>query len=317
MADGGGLGLGGKGTKRTWRQEIRKNGILYILFIPTALYLILFHYIPMAGIMIAFEDYDISSGIFGSRWVGFQNFVDLFTGDSFGLVMRNTVAIAALNLALTFIFPIVFAILLSELHNKKFKRTMQIMSYLPHFVAAVVVCQLVSEFVGKSGAITQLLALFGLEKQNWLANPNVPVFWLINCFTEVWQGIGFGSIMYVASIASVSGDLHEAAAIDGAGRWKRLTKITLPCIKPIMVMMLIMSFGRFFSSGFDKVLLLYMPSTYATSDVLSTYTYRMAFGQTANYGLSTASGLFQSVLSLVLLLTANAVSRKTSEYSLF
>ena len=303
---------GVKREKVSWKKDFKTNGAMYLLAIPTLLYFIIFHYIPMAGILIAFQDYRISRGIWGSEWVGFENFVDLFTGETFPIVMRNTLAMGFMNVIIGFVMPILFAILLSELPSKKYKRFSQVVSYMPHFVAAVVVSQLVREFVSANGAVTGLLSLFGLQKQNWLANPDVPVFWFINTFTNVWQEIGYDSILYVAVIATVSQDYHEAAAIDGANRFQRLLHITLPSIKHVIVMMLIMKVGLVLTTGFDKILLLYMPSTYDTADVLSTYTYRMAFSGRPNYGLSTASGLFQSVMSILMLLTTNFISKKVS-----
>lgn len=303
---------------KIWKKDFKKNWGLYLLFMPTALYFIIFNYIPMFGILIAFQDYKVSKGVFGSEWVGFQNFIDLFTGETFPLVMRNTVAVMLLNLTIGFIMPIIFAFMLSELRNKKFKRTIQIITYMPHFVAAVVVAQLIREFVGSTGAITQILTWIGFDQQNWLANPNVPVFWLILLFSGLWQEIGFGTIIYVAAIANVNANLHEAAAIDGASRFKRMTAITLPMIKPLIIMMFILNVGlAFMSAGGDRVLLLYMPSTYDVSDVLFTYTYRVAFGAVSNYGLSTASGLFQSVISTILLIGTNALSKRVTQYSLF
>ncbi|MDF1515089.1 MAG: ABC transporter permease subunit [Anaerolineae bacterium] len=306
-----------RGLKIPWSKDLQQNWTLYLLFIPTAVYFIVFNYIPMFGILIAFEDFKVSKGVFGSRWVGLQNFIDLFTGETFPLAMRNTVAMAMLNLTIGFVLPIIFAIFISEIQNKKFKRVIQIITYMPHFVAAVVVAQLVREFVGSKGAITQLLTIFGFEQQNWLANPQIPVFWLINLFTGVWQEIGFGSIIFVAAIANVSQEFHEAAAVDGASRFQRIIGITLPTIKPLIIMLFVLRCGLFFTVGFDKILLLYMPSTYVTADVLSTYTYRMAFSGAANYGLSTASGLFQSIASLLLLITSNTLSKKLSKTSLF
>jgi len=303
---------------KIWKKDFKKNWGLYLLFMPTALYFIIFNYIPMFGILIAFQDYKVSKGVFGSEWVGFQNFIDLFTGETFPLVMRNTVAVMLLNLTIGFIMPIIFAFMLSELRNKKFKRTIQIITYMPHFVAAVVVAQLIREFVGSTGAITQILTWIGFDQQNWLANPNVPVFWLILLFSGLWQEIGFGTIIYVAAIANVNANLHEAAAIDGASRFKRMTAITLPMIKPLIIMMFILNVSlAFMSAGGDRVLLLYMPSTYDVSDVLFTYTYRVAFGAVSNYGLSTASGLFQSVISTILLIGTNALSKRVTQYSLF
>ena len=304
-------------TNNTWKKDIRQNGILYLIFIPVAAYFIIFNYIPMVGILMSFEDYKVAKGLFGSTWIGLDNFKELFTGETYLLVMRNTTCMALLNLTIGFIFPIGLAIVLSEVRWKPFKRTVQTISYMPYFVATVVVCQLITEFLGRDGSITLLLSYFGLERQNWLANPNVPVFWLINVFTDVWQGMGYGAIAYVAAIANVNGDYHEAAAIDGANRFKRITNITLPCIFPLVVMFLTLRIGLVFVVGFDKVLLLYMPTTYATADCLSTYTYRMAFGSQINYGLSAASGLFQSVVGTFLLLTSNALNRKATNMSLF
>ncbi len=301
----------------TWRQDMTRNWVMYLIFIPTAAYFILFHYIPMVGVVIAFEDFKVARGFFGSTWVGLENFRELFTGDTFSLVMRNTVAMALLNMTIGFIAPILLALLMSEILWRPYRRAIQTVTYMPYFVAAVVVCQLVREFVGVSGGITHLLTLLGFERQNWLANPDVPIFWLINCFTDVWQGAGFGSIVYMAAISNVNGDLHEAAAIDGANRWKRLTRITIPSIMPLVVIMLTLRVGLVFTAGFDKILLLYMPSTYDTADVLSTYTYRMAFGTQTNYGLSAASGLFQSVVATTLLMVSNWLNKRATNNSLF
>lgn len=303
--------------KISWKKDLKLNWILYVIFIPTAVYFIVFNYLPMVGITIAFVDFNVRRGIFGSDWVGWQNFRDLFSGETFGLVMRNTVSMASLNLTLGFVAPIILALMVSEIKWTPFKRTVQTVSYIPFFVAAVVVSQLVREFLSRNGGVTAILTMFGLEQQNWLANPNIPVFWLINCFTDIWQGAGYGAIIYVASISSISGDLYEAAAIDGANRWKRLIKITLPSILPIIAIMFTLKVGLVFMTGFDKVLLLYMPSTYDTADVLSTYTYRMAFGAQSSYGLSAASGLFQSVVSTALLLISNYLNRKVAKTSLF
>ena len=299
-----------KKPEGTWRYDFRRNWQLYLLFIPVAIYFITFHYAPMFGLAMAFERFKPTKGIFGSQWIWFDNFKDLFVGDTFMNVLRNTTAMALLNLTVGFAAPVILAMLLSETRVRRFSRTVQICSYMPYFVSAVVVTTLASEFLSSTGALTLVLSWFGFDKQNWVANPNIPVFWLINTFIEVWQGAGWGSIIYFAAISNVNGDLHEAAAIDGANRWKRMWKVTFPSILPLIMVMFIMRIGLVFRQGFDKVLLLYMPSTYEVSDCLYTYTYRMAFGQTVNYGLSTASGLFQSVIGTVLLLVSNKLSRK-------
>jgi ABC-type polysaccharide transport system permease subunit len=225
-------------------------------------------------------------------------------------VLRNTVVLSLLSLLICFPLPIVFALLLNELKHLRFKKAIQTISYMPYFVSAVVVTTLASEFLSSTGALTTILSWFGFDRQNWLANSHKPVFWLINTFIEIWQGAGWGSIIYFAAISNVNGDLHEAAAIDGANRWQRMWRVTFPSILPLIIVMFIMRIGLVFRQGFDKVLLLYMPATYEVSDCLYTYTYRMAFGQTVNYGLSTASGLFQSVIGTTLLLVSNKLSKK-------
>ncbi len=304
------------GKEGSWKHEFNRNWTLYVLFIPVLAYFVIFHYAPMVGLLMAFEKFKPTRGLFGSEWVGLENFRDLFTGDTFAKVLRNTAAMALLNLTVGFAAPVILAMLLSQVRLKRFKRTVQITSYMPYFVSAVVVTSLASEFLSSTGALTMVLSWFGFDKQNWLANPKAPVFWLINTFIEIWQGAGWGSIIYIAAIANVNGDLHEAAAIDGANRWQRMWKVTFPTILPLIIVMFTMRIGLVFRQGFDKVLLLYMPSTYDVSDCLYTYTYRMAFGQTVNYGLSTASGLFQSVIGSTLLIISNKLSRKLSGSSL-
>lgn len=302
----------------TWKKDFKRNWVIYLMFVPAVVYVAVLSYAPMVGLLMAFENYSTMKGIFGSEWVGLQNFVDLFTGEDFPRALRNTLCICALKCTIGFIMPIIFACFLSMLKNKKLKRLVQTCSYLPNFVAAVVVAALVTEFLASDGAITAFLSLFGLEKQNWLANNKIPVFWLIYLIQGIWQSIGWGSIMYVAAIATVSNDIQEAAAIDGASRLQRMLKITLPCIKPTIAMMFVLNIGTAFIAGFDGILLLYMPSTYNVADTIYTYTYRMAFSSGGNnYGLSAASGLFQSIVATALLIGTNYISKKKSEMALF
>lgn len=304
--------------KLTWKEDLRKNWKLYLIFLIPAAWFIIFKYIPMVGIFMAFEDYSTSKGLFGSPWVGLQNFIDLFTGDMFPLAIRNTCAMAFLNLTFGFIAPVILGLLISTLRSKRASRVVQTVTYMPYFVSAVVVCSLAREFLNDTGAISQLLtAVFGVERQNWLA-VNSPVFWVINCCLGIWQGAGYSAIIYIASINNISPDLYEAAAIDGASRFRRMWSITIPSVLPIIVMMFTMQLGLVFMTGFDKVLLIYQPSTYTFSDCLSTYTYRMAFGQTgADFGISTASGLFQSVVATFLLVSGNKLSKKAANMSMF
>ncbi|MDO5422401.1 MAG: ABC transporter permease subunit [Eubacteriales bacterium] len=306
-----------KNGKKSWKQDFRKNWPVYLMFLPLAIYFIIFNYIPMGGILMAFEKFSPSKGILGSEWVGLKNFVDLFTGQAFTTALRNTVCMAVINLVFGFFPPIILAIVFSECQNRVFRRFAQICSYLPNFVSAVVVCALVTEFLKSTGAVTEFLTWLGFERQNWLANPNIPVFWIINALIGVWVGMGYGSIVYTTAISNVNNDLKEAAALDGANRWQRVRYIVIPSILPLAMMMLTLSVGTVFMVGWDKILILYMPKTYDVADVLYTYTYRMAFGQTVNYGLSTASGLFQSVVGTILLVVSNKLNKKATSYSLF
>ena len=305
-----------KRNKQSWKHDFKVNGVLYLIFLPVAAYFIIFSYVPMVGIITAFQDVKVGRGIFGSEFIGLQNFIDLFTGETFGQVMRNTVSMALLNLTIGFAAPIILAIIMSEMRWKRFRRAVQTISYMPYFVAAVVVAQLVREFLGANGGITGLLTLFGLPQQNWVASAEIPVFWLINSFTDMWQGAGFGTIMWIAFIANINPELFEAAAMDGANRWQQITRITIPSLIPLVLIFFTLRIGLVFVQGFDKILLLYMPSTYEVSDVLTTYTYRMAFGSGNNFGLSAASGLFQSVVGTALLLGSNYLSKKATNASL-
>ena len=300
-----------------WKRDWKENWFLYVMFLPVLAYFIIFHYIPMSGIFMAFEDYKVTKGLFGSEWVGFEKFIELFEDEQFWLALRNSGAMALFNLTLGFVAPIILALLITSIKPSRGTRTLQTITYLPNFVSAVVVCSLASQFLDLNGGITRILSLVGFEQQNWLANSDVPVFWLINTGIGIWQGAGWGAIVYIAAIYNINGDLHEAAAIDGANRWQRLTHITLPGILPMIMMMFTLKIGLVFREGFDKVLLLYMPLTYDTADCLHTYTYRMAFGGMPDYSLSTASGLFQSVIATALLIFSNWANKKATGYALY
>ncbi len=306
-----------KSFGRRLKEDINANWVLYLIFLPVFLYLLIFNYIPMGGIAIAFENFKVTKGVFGSEWVGFQNFIELFTGETFLKVIRNTSFMALLNLTIGYLSPVVFALLLSEVKVKPFKRTIQTISYAPHFIAIVVVARLATEFLNTDGAVTNLLTMLGLERQNWLANPNVPVFWLINTFTDMWQGFGYGAIVFVAAISNITPEIYEAAAIDGANRWQRMLRITLPAIMPVVITMFTLRVGLVFVTGFNKILLMYKPIIYDTADCIQTYTYRMAFGSQINYSLSAASGLFQSIVATILLFVSNAMNKAVAKTSLF
>jgi ABC-type polysaccharide transport system, permease component len=299
--------------KRKWLFDIKINRWLYVMAIPVIIYFLVFNYAPMVGILIAFEDYKPAKGLLGSTWVGFKHFSAFFTGPNFKTILRNTLAINLLSLTVSFPLTIVYALMLNELRFKPFKKVAQTIHYLPHFVSMVVICGLILEFCSTNGVVTSFLVnVFGIKRQNLLQNPNY--FWTINLLSDIWQGLGYGSIFFVAAISGVSQEVHEAAAIDGASRIRRAWHVTLPGIMPAIVTMLVLRCGMILQVGGDKILLLYNPSIYATADVISTHVQRMGLEQ-MNYGYSTAVGLFNSVVGTILLITSNIVSRKITDVS--
>jgi len=303
-----------KVKKASWRHDFLMNKGLYFLMIPIILYFLIFNYAPMFGLVIAFEDFKPTRGILGSNWVGLKNFIDFFTGPNFFIILRNTLAISLLGLFIGFPLGIVFALLLSELKILRFKKTVQTISYLPYFVSTVVIAGLIIEFCSSNGIVTSLLVVvLRIPRENLLTNPDY--FWAINLISDIWQGLGYGSIVYVAAITSVSGELHEAAAIDGATRLRRAWHITIPGIMPTIVTMLIIKCGMLMNVGFDKILLLYNPSIYSTADVISTHVQRMGI-ENAQYGYSTAVGLFNSVVGTLLLFISNYLSSKFADQSI-
>lgn len=300
--------------KMTWKRDFFLNWRLYLLAIPLILYFVIFHYAPMAGLVMAFEDFKPTKGLLHSQWVGFDNFVRFFTSPDCFTIIRNTFVISGLGLFVGFPLSIIFALLINEIHYKWFKKSVQTISYMPYFVTTIVICGLIIDFCASNGIVTNLLVNLGLvERQNLLTNPNY--FWAINLISDQWQGLGYGSIIFIAAITNVSGELHEAAAIDGANRLQRVWHITLPGIKPMVVSMLILKCGMLMTVGFDKILNLYNPSIYSTADVISTYVQRVGLNG-GEFGYSTAVGMFNSVVNTILLLLANSLSAKFADQSL-
>jgi putative aldouronate transport system permease protein len=301
-------------VKSSWKHDFKMNRSLYLLTIPVVAYFLIFNYAPMFGLVIAFEDFKPARGIIGSRWVGLKNFLDFFSGPSFGMILRNTFVINLLGLVIGFPMTIIFALQLNEISKKWVKKSVQTLSYLPYFVSMVVMCGLVIEFCSTNGIITDLMVkIFHIERENLLQNPKY--FWGINLLSDLWQGLGYGSIIFISAITSVSQELHEAAAIDGAGRFKRCIHVTIPCIMPTIVTMLILKCGTLLSLGGDKILLLYNPSTYETADIIATHVQRMGI-ENMQYGYSAAVGLFNSVVGTMLLLVSNYFSRKFADTSI-
>lgn len=302
-------------TISSWKHDFLMNKWLYLLTVPIVVYFIIFNYIPLGGLLMAFEDYKPQRGIFGSEWVGFEHFITFFTGPNFFNIFRNTLVIGLLGLFISFPLSIVFALLLNEIHVIAFKKAVQTISYMPYFISMVVICGLITEFCASRGIVTDfMVTVFGIERQNLLTNPNY--FWAIYMVSDLWQNLGYSSIIFVAAITSTSMELHEAAALDGASRLQRVIHVTVPCIMPTIVTMLILKCGTILGVGFEKILLLYNPSIYVTADVISSHVQRMGIEQ-AQYGYSTAVGLFNSLIGTVLLILSNAISRKFAETSIF
>lgn len=295
--------------------DFRRNKVIYFLCIPIVVWYILFHYIPMGGIVISFQNYTPALGLAKSPWIGFDNFIRFFTGEYAFRLIRNTFMLSLLDLLFNFPAPILFALLLNEVHNRAFRRSIQTISYMPYFVSMVVMCGIIVDFTQSGGLISDAVAfLTGGKAQNLLGNKDY--FRTIYTVSSIWQGLGYGSIIYLAALSSVNQDLYEAAKIDGAGRWKQTIHVTLPSISSTIVIMFIMKMGTMLSVGSEKVLLLYSPAIYQTADVISTYVYRNGF-ETYDYGFSTAVGLFNSVVNTVFLVSANFLCKKYTETSLF
>jgi len=302
-------------NKKTLAKDLRKNGSVYLMSIPTIVFYIIWHYIPMGGLLLAFEDYSARGGIFLSKWIGVANFTDFFSSYYFWRVLRNTLMISVQSLIINFPSPIILALLLNEVENELFKKVIQTISYMPHFVSVVVICGIIVDFMGYNGAITNFFVNLGLmERRNMLTLKSVfrPTYVL----SGTWQQIGYNSIIYLAALSGVDQELYEAAKIDGAGRWRQTFSITIPSIAPTLIIMLIMRVGQLLGVGMDKVLLLYTPLTYEVADVISTFVYRRGLLE-GDYSYSTAVGIFNSIVNLILLTTTNAISRKYSETSLF
>ncbi|MCM1026988.1 MAG: ABC transporter permease subunit [Roseburia sp.] len=295
-------------------KDLVRNKGLYLMLIPVVIYYLIFCYYPMYGAQIAFKDYSPKLGIEGSTFVGLKHFKSFFESVFFGRLVRNTLSINFKNLIFGFPMPIILALLLNEIKNMAFKKTVQTVSYLPHFISTVVISGMILQFTGTNGFITHFLTAFGFPRQNLLYNPDL--FQPIYVISEIWQGIGWGSIIYLASISGISSDLYEAAKIDGAGRWKQTLHVTIPGILPTVITMLILQIGNMMNLGFEKIFLLYNSSIYETADVISTYVYRKGLVD-MSYSFSTAVGLFNSCINLILLYAANKICRKLTDSSLW
>ena len=311
-----GTQIGESGSRlRRFKKNFWKDRYLWLLVLPGVIYFAIFLYAPLVGLVISFESYSPFRGLFAGPWVGFKWFEQFFGSPYFGRLMRNTILLNLYSLFWGFPAPIIFALMLNEAKNKKFKKISQTLSYLPHFVSTVVIIGIIGSLLDPdSGLINLAIKAAGGQSINFMGLSQW--FRTVYIGSGIWQDLGWSCIIYLAALAGVDPQLYEAAMIDGAGKFQRIWHITLPGILPTIIIMLIMSLGGLFSVGYEKIILMYNTSTYETADVINTYVFRRGIVG-AEYSFGTAVGLFQSVINFALVFFVNKFSRKVSEISLW
>ena len=296
------------------RESLKMDYPLYLMLLAPVIIVFIYNYIPMFGILIAFKKYLPAKGFLASKWVGLSNFEALFTMPTFTQALMNTVIIALWKIVLNIFVPVVFTLMLNELSSDRFKKGIQTIVYLPHFISWVMLASIFMKLLGGGGIVNQLLGALGIQPIIFLGDNKWFRFTLI--FTDVWKEFGYGTIVYLAAVAGVNVDLYEAAEMDGAGRWKQMLHVTLPCIAPTIVMMSALSLGNVLNAGFDQVFNMYNEMVYQSGDILDTMVYRMAF-QNGNFGLSTAASLFKSIISMIMVVVSYRVAYVTTGYRAF
>jgi putative aldouronate transport system permease protein len=300
---------------RSFGRLAKRDRYLLLLVIAPVVWYIIFCYIPMYGVVIAFKDFTVGQGILQSPWVGLKHFKLFFQSIYFFRLLRNTLLVSTLGLIFGFPVPIIFALMVNEFRDGPFKRTIQTVSYLPHFVSTVVVVGMMVSFLSPSGGIVNtLLGKIGVQPIAFLSDPH----WFRPLYigSGIWQDFGWDSIIYLAALSAVDPELYQAARVDGAGKWKQLIHVTLPSIAPTIIMLLILSLGNLMGVGYEKIILMYNPGTYEAADVINTYVYRAGL-LTARYSFGAAVGLFNSAVNIVLLLAANTVARRVGDFGLW
>ena len=292
-------------------RAIKKHWMLYLMILPALLFYLVFCYLPMHGIVIAFQDYNVLAGIANSEWVGLANFEMFIKEDYFWQIIWNTLSISVLKLAIGFTMPIIVALLINELFSNKFKRTVQTFIYLPHFISWSIISGILIIFLSPStGLINNIIEMFGGQPQYFMIKPEY--FKPIVIISDIWKNVGWGTIIYTAAIAGINGELYEASYIDGAGRLRQTWHITLPGIKPVIVMMLILSVSNILSAGFDQIVVMQNANNLEISEIIDTYIYSAGI-QNGEYSLATAMGLFKAFISLGLLIAADRVAKLFGE----
>jgi len=301
--------------KRNLLFLIKRDKYLLLMFAPIFVYYFLFCYLPMPGIIIAFKNFVPGHGLWGGEWIGMKWFIQFTDSIYFWRLIRNTFLLAFYPLLFGFWIPILFAVCIVEIKNRFFKRFAQTVTYLPHFISTVVIAGMIVNFLSPTdGIVNAVIAGLGMEKINFMMDPG----WFRTIYTasDIWQSFGFSSIIYIAAIMAIDPEMYDSGKIDGVNKFQELWHLTLPSIKPTIIVLLLLSLGGLMSVGFEKVYLLYNSSTYETADVLSTYVYRMGIeGQ--NFGLATAIGLFNSIVTFVLVFAANKLARRATGMSLW
>ncbi|MCK0473685.1 sugar ABC transporter permease [Halalkalibacter sp. APA_J-10(15)] len=290
--------------------NIKKHWMLYVMILPGVIFYIVLKYIPLMGTIIAFQDYQIFNGILNSPWVGFDNFIHLFTYQDFYQVLRNTFLIAFYLLVFGFPAPIILALLFNEIRIRFLKKSVQSLFYLPHFLSWVIVGGIVFELLSSQGVVNGIRGWFGAETILFMQEESY--FRTIVVLSSVWKNVGWGTIVYLAAITSINPSLYEASVMDGANRWKQARYITLPLMFPTILVLFLLNIGNFLELGFDQIYNLLTPMTYSVGDIIETYVYRAGVLQ-GQYSMTTAIGLFQSLIGFVLIWIFNRMARKTEQ----
>ena len=296
--------------KKNWQKDWQ----LHLMILPGLLFILIFKYMPLGGITIAFKEFLPGKGIWGSPWVGLENFEYMLALPDTKRVMWNTLFIAAAKILINFPVPIIISILLNEVKNHRFKRSVQTIIYLPYFISWVILAGIIQDLFAKEGLINQFLGIFGAEPVFFLGNKYAFLGVLIG--TDVWKNLGYNTVVYLAAITGIDETLYEAAKIDGANRFQQIWNVTLPGIAPIVVLMMILNLGNVLNAGFEQIFNLYNPLVYETADIIDTFVYRISLVE-ANYSLGTAVGLLKSVVSFILIVTSYKIANKYSDYTVF
>ena len=307
-----------KPLKQRIIKDIQKNYLLYLLLIPGIITLVLFKLGPLGGMVIAFEDFSAFQGVFGSKWVGLENFKRILQDPYMITLVKNTVILAVLSIVVVFPIPVLFSLFLNEVRQARIKNSVQTLSFLPYFISSAVMVSILYTLVSPSyGLINNIIKFFGGTPIYFMAEPEW--FRPLYIILQIWQTFGYSSIIYLAGITSIDQTLYEAAEVDGANRWQKMFKITLPQISSSIVVMLIISIGNIFSVDLDRILLMYNPSVYETADVIQSYVYRIGFESTGfpDYSYGTAVNILKSIIAFVLVIIANKLAAKYSETRMF